>query len=75
MDDALTALTPLHAAESLVLGACAHQPGIFDLCRLCPPQEAGFTLNKPAKFGAAKIGQAEAGVKAQSPLTPVLSDE
>ena len=32
MDDALTTLTPLHAAESPVLGAGVHQPRIFDLC-------------------------------------------
>ena len=32
VDDALTTLTPLHAAEPLVLGAGVYQPRIFDLC-------------------------------------------
>ncbi len=67
-----------HREELLPLPPCGvmdRDPTGETLSALCPPQEAGFTLNKPAKLGAAKIGQAKASVKAQSPPTPAFSDE
>lgn len=60
MDDALTTLTPLHAAESLVLGACAHQPGIFDLCRRWLTAEDAHNLSRRMSL-AVNVGLVRVG--------------